>query len=163
MEALVAYFHEMPDEKDGLTVQLDLLDNTMKAILSKRLGPKFASAQKFEGCTAATSTAIVDSWGRLWPCQALAYPTNPALRTHFDFGDNSLLNCSLEQIWRSPGFNKLRELNSQHLHTQLARPCTTCRFRNLCSPCPLPHVMGLSMDKPRCTRRAELFARSASN
>lgn len=161
IDGIASYIQEIgPPDRDSVPrVIIDFLDNSMKRLLAKRLGIIMGAA--YTGCTAASDTAFVDSQGRLWPCMTLAYTNKRKLLEYFDFQDNSLIQRSFEEIWQSSGFNKLRALNSQRLHTTLADPCRDCQDSGLCVPCPLPYVLGNSLDQSHCAQRLQIRMRKA--
>jgi len=146
--ALVEYFESRNSKTQGLSININFLSNLVKVAIQKQLGLKLPLT--VEGCTAATTTAFVDCNGRLWPCQTLAYATDSRLQDYFELQDNSLLTHSFEEIWNSRGFHRLRELNARRLHAEIARPCSNCQFNNVCTPCPLPYLIGQSLDQPQC-------------
>ena len=135
-------------------VIFDFLDNNLKDILYRELG--FEIKPGFAGCNAALSSAALDFRGNLWPCTPLAYTNKKKLIEYFNFNNNSLIDNSVEDIWQSEGFTKLRELNSRRLHAQFAEPCRNCHLNPLCGPCPLPYIMGESLDQTQCMNLNEI-------
>ncbi len=149
------YFREADVDKfnDHPKVVFGFLDNPMSAILRNLLGLNLPD--KVSGCAGATSTAAIDASGRLWPCMPLSYTNDQKILQYFGFKDNSLLEHDFYEIWQSTGFRKLRELNSQRLHTLQAKPCRNCQYQGICSPCPLPYLQGQSLDQYTCINRFE--------
>ncbi|MBM4329516.1 MAG: radical SAM protein [Deltaproteobacteria bacterium] len=155
IEALVGYFQEVDGQGQGRRPQVifDFLDNPLREVLNERAGAELPLT--VSGCAAAGSSAAVDCDGRFWPCPSLSREKHPKIVEYFDFEKNSLLENDFTDIWNSEGFRKLRDLNSRRLHARRADPCRDCRHNQLCSPCPLPFLVGESLDQPRCRK---LFA-----
>jgi len=159
--ALLDWFKAGPPASNGngLAVIIDFWDNLLKDLVDHYLGSSLPPT--FSGCTAAGATAALDYQGRLWPCPSLAYTSNPKILEYFAFGDNSLARNSFEEIWQGTGFKRLRELNARRLHAQMAAPCSTCRHSPFCAPCPLPYILGESLDQPHCAEKLNMMAESS--
>lgn len=108
-------------------------------------------------CPAATTEGVIDSQGRLWPCALFSVNVQmrQKLADAFRLSDNSLLHHSVDEIWESDGFRRVRDLKAQRLHLTHGNPCRTCGAKNLCSPCFLPHVLGEPFNRPDCLQRRQ--------
>ncbi len=148
--SVIEHFRHNPLPMPGQKPQVAyyFLDNGLRLHLGKELG--MGLPVQFVGCRAGYSLATIDWHGRLWPCDRLRPPVADSLRDYFDFGDNSLLTNTIDNIWHSPGCRRLRELNSRQLHIAHGYPCRVCAYGLRCAPCPLPYVLGQSMDQPHC-------------
>jgi radical SAM protein with 4Fe4S-binding SPASM domain len=148
------------DDVERPQLILDFMNNPMKELLRKQLGIHFSPS--VSGCTGATSSAAIDSHGRLWPCPTLSYTADNKILQYFGFDDNSLLTNDFAEIWQSAGFRKLRELNSRKLHISRAVPCRDCCYNSLCTPCPLPYIHGRSLDQSTCQNLFRALAETTS-
>jgi radical SAM protein with 4Fe4S-binding SPASM domain len=151
MNVTIDYFQQkgVNKNKDGPLVIFDFLSNLQKDLLNSRLGLELPVS--VTGCSAAASSAAIDTEGRLWPCAPISYSNDEKVLSYFNFGDNSLLRNDFNDIWYSEGFDKLRELNSLRLHASLSEPCISCNYSNICTPCPLPYLTGTYSNQSHCT------------